>query len=192
VADDPYADPVTGVLLNKLRLGTAAELEAAEREITHAALILLGESPVHAGYDLPHLCAIHRRIFGDIYDWAGQIRTVAIAKGSLFCLPQHIETAAAEIFRALRSENCLRDLDREAFVAQLACYLGEVNAVHPFREGNGRTQRAFFEQLAREAGYTLTWQHLDAARNIEASAAIMRGDAEPMRKMLDTLVSDGI
>jgi cell filamentation protein len=192
VADDPYTDPVTGVLLNKLGLGTAAELEAAEREITHAALILLGESPVHPGYDLPHVCAIHRRIFGDIYDWAGQIRTVGIAKGSLFCLPQHIETSAAEIFRALRSENCLRDLDREAFVARLAYYLGEVNAVHPFREGNGRTQRAFFEQLARDAGYTLAGQHLDAARNIETSAAIMRGDAEPIRKMLDTLVSDGI
>jgi|ERR1039458_3437090 fido (protein-threonine AMPylation protein) len=131
MADDPYTDPVTGVLLNKLGLGTAAELEAAEREITHAALILLGE-------------------------------------------------------------NCLRDLDREAFVARLAYYLGEINAVHPFREGNGRTQRAFFEQLAREAGYALAWQHLDAARNIEASAAVMRGDAEPMRKMLDTLVSDGI
>jgi cell filamentation protein len=163
VADDPYTDPVTGVLLNKLGLGTAAELENAEREITHAALILLGESPVHPGYDLPHLCAIHRRVFGDIYDWAGQIRTVAIAKGSLFCLPQYIETSAAEIFRALHSENFLLDLDREAFVARLAYYLGEVNAVHPFREGNGRTQRAFFEQLAREAGYTLAWQHLDAA-----------------------------
>jgi cell filamentation protein len=192
VADDPYTDPVTGVLLNKLGLGTAAELEAAEREITHAALILLGESPVHPGYDLPHLCAIHRTIFGDIYDWAGQIRTVAIGKGSLFCLPQYIETSAAEISRALRSENFLRDLDREAFVARLAYYLGEVNAVHPFREGNGRTQRAFFEQLARETGYPLAWQRLDSARNIEASAAIMRGDAEPMRKMLDTLVPDGI
>jgi cell filamentation protein len=192
VAGDPYTDPVTGVLLNKLGLGTAAELEAAEREITHAALILLRESPVHPDYDLLHLCAIHRRIFGDIYDWAGQIRTVSIAKGSLFCLPQHIETSAAAIFSALRSENCLRDLDREAFVVRLAYYLGEVNAIRPFREGNGRTQRGFFEQLARGAGYTLAGQHLDAARNVEASTAIMRGDAEPMRKMRDTLVSDGI
>jgi cell filamentation protein len=74
----------------------------------------------------------------------------------------------------------------------LAYYLGEVNAVHPFREGNGRTQRAFFDQLARDSGYTLAWQHLDAARNIEVSAAIMRGDTEPMRRMLNTLVSDGI
>jgi cell filamentation protein len=191
VADDPYTDPATGVLLNKLGLGTAADLEAAERDITHAGLILLDESPVRPGYNLPHLCEIHRRIFGDIYGWAGQVRTVSIAKGSLFCLPQYIESSAAEVFRALRDENLLRDLNREAFVARLAYYLGEVNALHPFREGNGRTQRAFFQQLAREAGYALDWQHLDAKQNIEASAAIMHGDAEPMQRMLDTLVSDG-
>ena len=87
MAEDPYTDSVTGVLLNKLGLGTAAEMEAAEREITHAALILLGESPVHPGYDLPHVCAIHRRIFGDIYDWAGQIRTVGIARGACSACP---------------------------------------------------------------------------------------------------------
>jgi cell filamentation protein len=114
-AGDPYSDPVTGVLYNKLGLGTAAELDAAEREITHAA----------------------RRV---------------------------------------------------AFVGKLAHYLGEVNALHPFREGNGRAQRAFFGQLARDAGFTLTWQHLDPARNVEASAAIMSGDPEPMREMLDSLV----
>jgi fido (protein-threonine AMPylation protein) len=71
------------------------------------------------------------------------------------------------------------------FVGWLAYYLGEVNALHPFREGNGRAQRAFSGQLARDAGFTLAWQHLDAVRNVEASAAIMRGDPEPMRKMLD-------
>jgi len=188
VPDDPYTDPVTGVLRNKLGLSTATELEAAEREITHAALILLRETPVRATYDLPHLCAVHRRIFGDIYDWAGQVRSVAIAKGSLFCLPQYIEPSAAEIFCQLRDENFLQSLERDAFIDRLAYYLGEVNAIHPFREGNGRTQRAFFEQLAYDAGFTLAWQHLDAARNIATSAAIMRGDAAPMRKMLDELV----
>jgi cell filamentation protein len=190
VPDDPYTDPVTGVLRNKLRLSTAAELEAAEREITHAALILLREAPVRPAYDLPHLCAVHRRIFGDIYDWAGQVRTVAIAMGSLFCLPQYIAQSAAGIFRQLRDENFLMGLERDAFIDRLTYYLGEVNAIHPFREGNGRTQRAFFEQLADDAGFTLAWQHLDADRNIAASAAIMRGDAAPMRKMLDELIQE--
>jgi cell filamentation protein len=188
--EDPYSDPVTGVLYNKLGLGTAAGLEAAEREITHAALILLDESPVSPSYDLPHLQQIHKRIFGDIYEWAGQIRTVAIAKGAMFCLPQYIDSSAAVIFGELHDEDCLHGLRRDALVGRLAHYLGEVNALHPFREGNGRAQRAFFGQLARDAGFTLAWQHLDPARNVEASAAIMRGDPEPMREMLDALIRD--
>jgi cell filamentation protein len=188
--EDPYADPVTGVLRNKLGLSAARELEDAEREITHAALVFLKEAPVQPTYDLGHLCAIHRRIFGDIYHWAGQLRTVAIAKGSWFCLPQYIESSAAETFRALRGENLLRGLSRNVFTERLTHYLGEVNAIHPFREGNGRTQRAFFEQLAVEAGFILDWQHLDADRNVAASAAIMGGDPTLMQKMLDELVRE--
>lgn len=189
--EDPYSDPVTGVLYNRLGLGTTAELEAAEREITHAALILLDESPVSTSYDLPHLREIHKRIFSDIYEWAGQIRTVAIAKGAMFCLPQYIDSSAAVIFRQLHDEDCLRGLRRDAFVGRLAHYLGEVNALHPFREGNGRAQRAFLGQLARNAGFTLAWQHLDPVRNVEASVAIMRGDPGPMCEMLGALVREG-
>ena len=187
---DPYADPVTGVLHNKLGFSKYEELEAAEREITHAALIFLSEVPVVTSYDLQHLCAIHRRIFGDIYDWAGQVRTVAIAKGSWFCLPQFIESSATDVFHALHGENFLQNLPRNRFIERLTYYLGEVNAIHPFREGNGRTQRAFFEQLASEAGFVLDWQHLDADRNNAASYAIMRGDPALMRGMLDELVRE--
>jgi cell filamentation protein len=173
--EDPYTDPVTGVLRNRLGLRTAGELETAEREITHAALIYLKEALVPPSYDLRHLCAVHHRIFADIYDWAGQLRTVAIAKGSWFCLPQYIESSAAEIFQELHGEGLLHGLSRDVFTGRLTYYFGEVNAVHPFREGNGRAQRAFFEQLASEAGFILDWQHLDPDRNIAASAAIMRG-----------------
>jgi cell filamentation protein len=187
---DQYADPQTGVLRNKLGLSTAAELETAEREITHAALIFLREEPVHPGYDLTHLCVIHRRIFGDIYDWAGQIRTVAISKQSMFCLPRYIQSSAAEIFRALHGENLLRSLKRDAFIDRLAHYLGEINALHPFRDGNGRAQRALAEQLASDAGSGVDWQGLDAERNIAASAAIMHGDPVPMRMMLSELVRE--
>jgi cell filamentation protein len=137
---DPYSDPVTGALHNKLGLSTAAELEAAEREITHAALILLDESAVSPSYDLPHLREIHKRIFGDIYEWAGQIRTVAIANGAMFCLPQYIESSAAIIFRELHDEDCLRGLSRDAFVGRLAYYLGEVNARAPAPTAGRRRQ----------------------------------------------------
>jgi cell filamentation protein len=160
MSQDPYSDPVTGVLYNKLGLSTAAGLEAAEREITHAALILLDESPVSPSYDLPHLREIHRRIFGDIYEWAGQIRTVAIAKGAMFCLPQYVDSSASVIFRGLHDEDCLRGLHHDVFVGRLAYYLGEVNALHPFREGNGRAQRAFFGRLARDARRPRQGRHL--------------------------------
>ena len=123
--EDPYADPATGALRNKLGLSATGELETAEREITHAALIFLRESPVNPTYDLAHLCAIHRRVFGDIYDWAGQLRTVAIAKGTWFCLPQYIESAAADVFRALHGESFLRGLPRDVFTERLTHYLGE-------------------------------------------------------------------
>jgi cell filamentation protein len=84
----------------------------------------------------------------------------------------------------------LSGLPRDAFTDRLTYYLGEVNAIHPFREGNGRAQRAFFEQLADGAGFILDWQHLDVDRNIAASAAIMRGDPTLMRKLLDELVRE--
>ncbi len=146
--EDPYSDPVTGVLDKKLGLRSAAALEAAEREIAHAALILLDESPASPSYDLPHLQEVHKRIFGDIYQWAGQIRTVAIAKGAMFCLPQYIESSAAVIFSELHDEHCLRGLHRDAFVGRLAHCLGEVNALHPFREGK-RAGAAGFLRAAR-------------------------------------------
>lgn len=99
--EDPYTDPVSGVLRNRLGLSTTGGLEAAEREVTHAALIFLKESPVAASNDLGHLCAIHGRIFGEIYDWAGQVRTVAIARGTWFCLPQYIDRSLPEGFVSL-------------------------------------------------------------------------------------------
>lgn len=187
---DPYSDPVTGVLFNRLGLTKATDLEHAERDITRAASILLEERPVAGGFDLAHLKTVHAVIFRDIYSWAGQIRTVAIAKGSLFCLPQHIESYADDVFRALKGEAWLRNLKRDAFVERLTYYFGEVNALHPFREGNGRAQRAFFRELTRQAGYLLNLKHLDAEQNVTASIAITRGDPEPMRRMLDDLVEE--
>jgi cell filamentation protein len=190
VPDDPYLDPATGILYNKLGITTAPALEAAEREITHITLSQLSVSPVPPTYDLSHLRVIHRAVFHPIYEWAGEIRMVAIAKSHYFCLPQFIEPYAADVFGALRKENCLHGLDRAAFVDRLTHYLGEVNAIHPFREGNGRTQRVFFEQLAGDAGFGIKWQRMDPAQNVEASIAIMRGDPAPMRAMLEELVSD--
>ncbi len=113
---------------------------------------------------------------------------MAIAKSDMFCLPQHIEPYAAEMFRQLADEKHLRDLPRGRFVDRIAHFYAEVNAVHPFREGNGRAQRAFFHQLAREAGWLIDWSGLETERNTSASIASLRGDNGPLRAMLDDLI----
>lgn len=184
MSTDPYVDPRTGVLRNRLGITDQATLTAAEREITSRTVARLQVRRLPGAYDLPHLQAFHREIFGAIYPWAGEVRTVAIAKGELFCLPQHIATAGAELFRDLAREHHLRGLDRDPFLDRLTHYLGEINALHPFREGNGRAQRAFAGQLARQAGYVLRWDGLDPGQNVHASQAIMRGDPGPMRALL--------
>ena len=187
MADDPYVYPGTSVLRNRFGLRDAAELAQREARITTARTIELTERPIPGAYDLAHLRAFHRHIFGDVYDWAGQIRTVAIAKGDLFALPDHIEPYLSNVLRQLPAERHLRGLPHDRFVDRLTHYLGEINSVHPFREGNGRTQRAFLQQLADEAGYHLDWTKLDADRNIAASQAAHRGNERPMRRMLADL-----
>lgn len=111
-----------------------------------------------------------------------------MAKGSVFCLPQHLESYGADIFGRLAAADWLRGLAREEFITRLAEFLADINALHPFREGNGRTQRAFFSQLAHDAGHHIDWVRMEPARNVTASAAAHRGDLAPMRAMLGQLV----
>ncbi|WP_282776788.1 MULTISPECIES: Fic family protein [unclassified Nocardia] len=185
---DPYLDPESGVLRNRLGIIDAARLRQAEADLSQAALAELGIRSLPGRYDLDHLCAFHREIFGDVYPWAGEIRVVGIAKSDPFCLPRHIESYAAEVFAALMADRFLRGLDRTEFVGKLTHYLAEVNAIHPFREGNGRAQRAFFGQLARESGWMIDWTGLDPDENAQASMASLRGDNGPLRGLLDSLV----
>ncbi|MFC4375519.1 Fic/DOC family protein [Nocardia halotolerans] len=173
---------------NRLGITDAASLRRAEADLSQAALADLGIRSLPGRYDLQHLCAFHREIFADVYPWAGEIRTVGIAKSDPFCLPRHIASYASEVFASLAAEGHLRGLDRVEFIAKLTHYLGEVNAIHPFREGNGRAQRAFFHQLAREAGWVIDWSGLSPEDNVQVSIASLRGDNEPMRDLLDRLV----
>lgn len=185
---DPYLDLDAGVLRNRLGITDAAELARAEAELTALRLVELRSDPPSGDYDLAHLQAFHRHIFGDVYGWAGELRTVSIGKGHLFCLPQHLESFAGEVFGRLHRDGLLRGLAPDAFVTGLADLLGDINALHPFREGNGRTQRAFLTQLARDAGFVLRWTAMDPAENDEASRAAHQGDPSGLRAMLARLV----
>lgn len=188
MSEDPYVYPGTTVLRNHRGIRTQRELTAVEAEVTAYALVGLGTRRIPGGYDLRHLQAFHRAIFGDLYPWAGELRTVAIAKTGLFCLPEHVTTYADDLFARLTAEQHLRGLDREAFVDRLTYFAGEINALHPFRDGNGRTQRAFLGQLARDADHHISWWRLDRLRNIEAFAASLDGDDALLRKVLTGLV----
>jgi cell filamentation protein len=185
---DPYLDPASGVLRNLLGITDADELSQAEAALTASRLVDLERRRLPGSYDLAHLQAFHRYIFGDVYGWAGQLRTVSIAKGGeVFCLPQHLESYAADVFGRLAAADRLRGLSRDRFLRALAELVGDVNALHPFREGNGRTQRAFFSQLAHDAGHHIDWVRMNPEENEAASIAAHRGDLGPLRDMLDHL-----
>jgi cell filamentation protein len=188
VTADPYLDPSSGVLRNTLGISDADRLSEVEAGLSFAALAELHVRGLAGRYDLQHLCDFHREIFGDLYPWAGQIRTVSIAKSDVFCLPEHIESYADDVLDALAKERYLRGLPRDQFVVRLTHFFAEVNAIHPFREGNGRTQRAFFRQLSAEAGWPIDWSALDPEKNVEASRASLRGDNRPLHRLLTALV----
>jgi cell filamentation protein len=185
---DPYVDPGSGVLRNRLGITDPGELAAVEAALTASRLVDLERRRMAGAYDLAHLQAFHRYIFGDVYDWAGELRTVAIAKGGLFCLPQHLVSSGVKVFGKLADADRLRGLPRERFVARLAEFLADVNALHPFREGNGRAQRVFVSQLAHDAGHHVNWVRMDPEQNTITSAASLHGDLGPLQAMLDELI----
>lgn len=187
MSDDPYVYPGTDVLRNIRDIRDGDELEELEARLTFLRGLQLASDLIAGEYDLAHPQAFHRYLFAGLYEWAGELRTVVLAKTDLFCLPEHIESYGTEILGKLAEEDRLRGLDRELFIDRLAHYLGDVNALHPFRDGNGRAQRAFFAQLATDAGYRLDWQLADPQRNTDASVAAMQGDEAPMRNLLDEI-----
>ncbi|WP_018634796.1 Fic family protein [Parafrankia elaeagni] len=126
----------------------------------------LAASLLPGAYETEHLRSFHRAIFGDVYPWAGEIRTVNLAKGGHpFCNAPFIEAQLYQIFSGLAENRHLVGLRKEPFTLDFATLYGEINAIHPFREGNGRSQRAFLRQLAAGAGWTIAWEDLDKEDN---------------------------
>jgi cell filamentation protein len=189
MADDPYVYPGTNVLRNHFGIRDATELAEREAGLTAVRVTELERRFIPGDYDLVQLQAVHRKIFGDLYPWAGELRTVKVAKDeSLFALPEHISPYLTTLFVDLAREDFLHGLGREQFVERLTHYYAEINAVHPFREGNGRTQRAFLGQIAKAAGYPIVWARLDPERNVHAARASHRGNNSPLHEMLSDLL----
>lgn len=167
-----------------MNITDAAELEEAERAITTVRSAEIAAGPAPKTFDFATLKTIHKTLFQEVYSWAGTPRDVRIAKTSLFCNPQFIDQSAQEIFQKLKDEKYLQGLPKEQFIDRLAYYMGEVNALHPFREGNGRTQRLFFTQLAKAAGYNLDFTKMDKERLLQADIEAMRFRYEPLKNLI--------
>lgn len=167
---DHYLDPETGVLKNRLGIREEEELKAAEASLVAWRSYQLVEKPIKGHFDLNHLKAIHQHLFQDVYEWAGELRDVDLTRdNSYFANHRYMIEAAGLIFVKLAEENYLQGMDTADFSTRAAYYLGEINALHPFREGNGRAQREFINHLAYNNGCLIDWTNIREDDIIQAS-----------------------
>jgi cell filamentation protein len=163
---DPYLDPRSGVLRNLVGAKSEATLARAEGDLSSFRLIELAHAyTVRRTGDLAELRGVHRHLFQDVYAWAGEIRTVDLAKGgSTFVPARLIDRAAGNVFKELRAEGFLRGLDREGFV----------------------------DRIAQDAGWSVDWSGVTREGNVEASrVASTSQDLAPLREMFDSMTTAG-
>jgi fido (protein-threonine AMPylation protein) len=161
--------PDSRVLVNELGLRDAASLDAAERLFTDTrieeGMPARASEPTYAGFK-----AIHHHLFQDLYAWAGQERTYTTGRGPIpFAPPEQIGPWMEKQFAAFRAAGELKGLGAEAFAAKAAEFITEINAAHPFIEGNGRAQRVWLGGVAERAGFEFTIRPEDQAAWYEAS-----------------------
>jgi cell filamentation protein len=183
---DPYCYPGTTVLINIPCLRDQAALDQLEIEITTQR----ADELLPAGrLSVSHFQSVHRHLFRDLFHWAGRFRTVRLEKsGSVFCYPENIASEMKRAFAELKNAKSLRGLSKEAFAARAAHFLAEVNAIHPFREGNGRTQLAFMAVLGDRAGHSLDLTRLEREAYLSAIIQSFSGREEPLAAELHRLI----
>ena len=182
---DPYCHEGSGVLINKLGITDATELEAAVQRIAGPRAKAVGFSL--PPYDLDYLRDIHWALFADIYEWAGQIRIVDISKGDTrFCNCRRIVAQADRLFGQLEADNYLVDDSREALVENAAQLYVALNGLHPFRDGNGCVQRLLFDHLSANCGYRFSPEATTREAWRQANIAGSAGDCGPMRDIFDS------
>jgi cell filamentation protein len=184
---DRYCYPGTNILVNRLGLRDRARLEEYEAMITAQR----AEEPLPRGrLGYAHYRAIHRHLFQDVFDWAGKPRTVRIAKGgSMFCFPEQIDGEMRKLFDRLRRENFLRRLAAPDFAAHAAHMLAELNAIHPFREGNGRAQLTYLTLLAEQADHPLAMERMNPSATLAAMVASFQSDEAPLAALIEGLIT---
>jgi cell filamentation protein len=196
-ASDPYLYPGTNVLRNIAGLRNPEQLAAFETAKTAQRIYELQGHPVSGSFDASHLKAIHRHIFQDVFPWAGQFRTTVLGKTegvglpvTWFTPPHLIAREADRIFGWLLRLNLLGGLDQIEFAQGCAALLARLNNLHPFREGNGRTQRLFVEALARRSGHELHFEVVSKERMVQASIEANHGNVGMMTRMCEEILDE--
>ena len=178
-----YCYKGTDVLINKLNITNEEDLFNAERELVSLRIYELNENPLKGNFDFKYLKDIHKYLFQDVYRWAGDIRNCNIAKQDLFCLTEHIESFGNDVFNKLRKEKYFIDYDKETTLDKLVELFADINALHAFREGNGRSQRVFIESLAKINGIYLDLTNVSKMDMIVASHESINGNYKKLRDM---------
>jgi cell filamentation protein len=174
-ADSPYPDPhfdyEHGVLKNIPGFTDQKNLDDFERIQATKAILNLKGHPVRGTFDTAHLKAIHKLTFSGIYCWADEFRQVNLHRSGsyYFVVVQLMKENLKTTLAKLATDAHLKGLDAEAFASRAAYYFGELDSIHPFREGNRRTQREFIRQLAAEAGHRINWSRVTREQMVGAS-----------------------
>lgn len=177
-----YSD--TTVLINKFDIRNEEKLNEVESVIASVRYAEWLNAPKADSFDFEHYKAIHHFLFSDLYDWAGQIRTVNISKkGTKFTSAENIEEQAALVFERLKNCNYFKGLNHSEYVDEIVDFYCVTNALHPFREGNGRTQRVFLTQLIRNAGYDINFADMDTELLMIATIQSAQGVTDMLKQM---------
>jgi len=189
VSDNVYCYPGSNVLVNRFDIRDVEELNQIEMQRTQFNYALMQKNPVKGDFDVAHIKAIHYHLFYELYEWAGKFRTVNVAKVTDFCRHHLIEYNIVSIFNKLSKENYLIDVNQESICSRLAFYITEINATHPFREGNGRTQRMFISYLARVAGYDVDFSATTEDEMTAASIYSWSNDESKFAKIFERIIT---
>jgi len=179
---DPDLDAAGGALGNKFGLARPADLDIVERRFVTQRI---AEGAPQGGFDLRHLRAIHRHLFQDLFEWAGDLRAVELEKdGEHFQRADRLAGDLDAIHRDLAGRDFLRGLAPGDFARELAGLAGDLHFVQPFREGGGQALMLYLKQLAQAAGHPLDLARIPAEPWIEALRASLAGDMEPMAGLI--------
>ena len=169
-AQSIYCYPDSNVLKNKLNIKDNKLLKTAEEEITMIKQMELLKNPIKGNFTKAHLMNIHKFIFEDVYSFAGKIRKEQISKAdTMFYPPDLIDRELDKVFAEIKEKNMLKETDERKVFDNMAYVMAELNIIHPFREGNGRTIREFIRLMAKRMGYDLNWGNADKEEILEAS-----------------------